>query len=702
MRYHTFTHAVQGSYRVALLSKTTAFNKGELDRNYVQVLTQQGIPVDNVIAYTLSYDDNGKAPVKHIKAYLLESLLPALTSLSTEYLYVTDSAYFKILAGVPQAEPHQGYVLPCKLPGYTHFKVVLGLNYQQLVYNPELKAKLTTSLACLAQAIHGTYQSPGTGIIHKAIYPRTHQDIAETLEALLAYPELTCDIEAFSLRFNEAGIGTISFAIDEHNGVAFPVDYAENVTPPNVVEQRQEYGRYVLNPAVHALLKSFFERYQGKLTFHNADYDVKVMIYVLWMQSLLDTKGLLTGLEILTRSIDDTKIIAYLATNTTAGNVLGLKPLAQEFAGNWAKDDIKDIRLIPLQDLLQYNLVDSLSTWYVKKKYYPIMVQDQQEDIYLNLLLPSQQVILQTGLTGMPMNKAKILRLERKLKVIAGRHAAKVWDNPMVRLYEKDRTQAEWVKDYETRKTKAKNPDKILWKDRVTFPQWQFNPGSGPQLQGLLFEQMGLPVLDLTETKQPATGEDTLKKLLNHVTTPKDKELIESLIAISQVSTILSTFVPAFKKAIDKDASGVVWLHGDFIIGGTVSGRLSSARPNLQNIPAKSIFAKLVKECFMGPKGWLFCGADFNSLEDMISALTTKDPNKIRVYTDGYDGHCLRAYYYFKDRMPDIEEAPENACCYKAKVGSTDVYFHAEEQVEYMGVLYKGKDLYEVLTSSGV
>jgi DNA polymerase-1 len=47
-------------------------------------------------------------------------------------------------------------------------------------------------------------------------------------------------------------------------------------------------------------------------------------------------------------------------------------------------------------------------------------------------------------------------------------------------------------------------------------------------------------------------------------------------------------------------------------------------------------------------------GADFSSLEDKISALTTKDPNKIKVYADGYDGHCLRAFAYFGKQMPDI------------------------------------------------
>lgn len=53
----------------------------------------------------------------------------------------------------------------------------------------------------------------------------------------------------------------------------------------------------------------------------------------------------------------------------------------------------------------------------------------------------------------------------------------------------------------------------------------------------------------------------------------------------------------------------------------------------------------------MAPKGWLFAGADFNSLEDMISALTTKDTNKLKVYLDGFDGHSLRAAFYFKAEL---------------------------------------------------
>jgi DNA polymerase-1 len=130
---------------------------------------------------------------------------------------------------------------------------------------------------------------------------------------------------------------------------------------------------------------------------------------------------------------------------------------------------------------------------------------------------------------------------------------------------------------------------------------------------------------------------------------------LEGLIGYGKATKVLSTFIPAFEAAISKDDSDIVWLHGSFNLGGTVSGRLSSSDPNMQNIPAGSVYGKLIKECFVSPPSWLFAGADFNSLEDYISALTTKDPNKLAVYEQGFDGHCLRAAYYFRDECLDID-----------------------------------------------
>ena len=266
------------TYPVALLLKSSAFNKQEIQNNYLYYLGSRGVSQDRVVALTLEYNDQGKAPVKFIKEYL-EHLMPALDSLQSNLLYVADSNYFKVLTGQSKAEPHHGYVLPCKLNGYEHMNVVLGINYQALIYNPELKSKLENSLDALSGWLDGTYQPPGTGIIHSAEYPVGHVAIKEALQKLHQYPSLTCDIEAFSLRFNEAGIGTIAFAWDEHNGVSFAVDYKPYPEPIDGM-----YGEYINNVEVKRLLKKFFTEYKGSITWHNGSFDIKIIIYELWMK----------------------------------------------------------------------------------------------------------------------------------------------------------------------------------------------------------------------------------------------------------------------------------------------------------------------------------------------------------------------------------------------------------------------------------
>ena len=642
MRHHIFSES--NSYGVAVLTKGTAFNKQELVTNYITPLQQLGVKTEDVIAFTLDYDSAGKASVKHIKEYL-DKLLPALNSLQTKHLYVADSNYFKVLSGQTKAEPHYGYVLPCKIKNYEHMNVVLGLNHQALIFNPELKTKLDMSLKTLADSTQSQYQELGHGIIHSAHYPEGVTAIAAALQNFHQYPSLTCDIEAFSLRFNEAGIGTVAFAWDMHNGVAFACDYASTEDDPHFPGFKN--APWEDHPKqVRALLRDFFETYEGELIFHHAPYDVKAMIYSLWMKDSLDTAGLLQGLEIMCRRMHDTKIIAYLATNSTAGNVLGLKALAHEYAGNWAKSDIKDIRKIPLKDLLEYNLVDALCTHYVKDKYWPVMVQDKQLNLYNNLMMPSQKLIIQMELTGMPMDPDKVCttkwELEAKQKnlldTIQGSNLIKVM-NLLVQN-----------KSMVTANAKLKVKQHSIEK----FADEVFNPNSGPQMQVLLYEQMGLPVLDLTDTKQPSTGADTIEKLIHHTQVPEYKKLLQAVIDYGKVSKILSTFIPAFERGVLK-SDGMRYLHGSFNLGGTVSGRLSSSDPNMTNLPAGSTYGKMIKECFQPPAGWLMVGADFSSLEDMISALTTKDKNKLAVYERNFDGHCLRAAYYFRDQCPEID-----------------------------------------------
>lgn len=636
MRHLIFEEAA--SYPVALLIKGSSFNKSALVTNYTFPLTERGIAPNQVIGFTLEYNEAGKAPVSFIKAYL-DKLLPALDSLGIKMLYVADGAYFKTLTKMAKSEPHHGYVLPCAIKGFEHMNVVLGINHQALIYNPDLQKKLDMSLDTLASSMKGSYTPLGQGIIHYSEYPNTLETIKAALDSLHQHPELVCDIEAFSLAFNEAGIATIGFAWNQHEGIAFACDYAEASPDSKACGQ---YGDNIPNAAIQALIRGFLESYQGSITYHNASFDVRTLVYTLWMQDLLDNQGLLHGLEVLTRLFHDTKIIAYLATNSTAGNELSLKSLAHEFAGNWAQGDIKDVRKIPLKELLQYNLVDCLSTWYTRNKYYPIMVQDRQEELYYDLMLPSLKVIIQMELTGMPMDQTNVSVAKTELERLQASYLSVLNDNPTIKML--DMLVQKSVMDAANAKLKTKQHP------IEKFADLKFNPNSGPQLQRLLYELMGLPVLDLTDTKQPATGAATLRKLKNHTQNQDYRDIIEALIGLSKVEKILSSFIPSFEKALLK-SDGLTYLHGGYNLGGTVSGRLSSSKPNMQQLPSGSTFGKLIKKCVIAPPGWLFAGADYNSLEDYISALTTKDPNKLLVYEKGFDGHALRAAAYFKDAL---------------------------------------------------
>lgn len=149
-------------------------------------------------------------------------------------------------------------------------------------------------------------------------------------------------------------------------------------------------------------------------------------------------------------------------------------------------------------------------------------------------------------------------------------------------------------------------------------------------------------------------------KIKNRDDAIKVARVLKYLIEINEVSKLLTAFIPAFLcKTVPK--MGKWFLHGNFHLGGTKSGRLSSSKINLQQLPSTgSKYAKAIKGCFQAPDGWVIVGADFTSLEDKISALTTKDPNKLKVYTDGYDGHCMRAFAYFGKQMPDIVDTVES------------------------------------------
>lgn len=627
-----------------------------------------------------------KTPAAEIKEYL-DDLLPHLLDAGIQLLVVTQPDYFKVLTKLTKTDAAIGDVVDTVVPG---LKATYCPNYGRIFHDPDkTKDKIKLAMETVMRWSRGDSTSLGSSIIKTRHHPKTTQEILDWLDKLyLMDCDLTCDIEAFDLKHYDAGIGTITFCWNEHEGISFEVDNCQTKEK---------------NLQVRAALKRFFEVFRNRMIYHNICYDAYVLIYQLFMDHILDQEGLLYGLEVMLRNWECTQIITYLATNSCAGNELGLKAQAQEFAGNYAVEDIDDITQVPLDKLLEYNLVDGLSTWFVYKKHMPTVIADDQMKIYMDLFKPAVVDIIQMQLTGMPINMGKVV----KLNDLLNRESQE-----LVRLMGKTRIVQGFMTILEDETIAAKNrklkTKQVTRADLGTTKDLtvEFNPNSGPQLQRLLYDEdfLGLPVLDLTDSGQPSTGAETLEKLIAQKPGAEIEGFLNLLIEYKASAIIISTFLPAMLKA-QQGIDGWHYLFGNFRLGGTLSGRLSSNKPNLQNIPSsassphKSRLAKLIKECFEAPPGWLFVGLDFDSLEDKISAVTTRDPEKIKVYTDGYDGHSIRALAYFPDQMPDIKVAPEGVTTFEAKVGENTLYFHAEEEVEYLGEILTGQQLYDRLTA---
>lgn len=642
MRYLYFTPQEEATYPVCLLVPSTALQPDSIKETY---FTNSAIQPEDVIVLTLHQSETKKkTPVAEIKKYLVEELMPAINNIGSQYIICTDAEYFKTLTKSAKVDANLGYVLPC---AFGSQMVVYAPSHRAVFYDPvKIKTKIATAIQSIADHVSGNYEHPGTDILKFEAYPKTLNDISAWLDKLLEMNvPLTIDIEAFDLKHTKSGIGTISFAWSKHEGIAFPVDY---VPIPNATSA--PYGRQERNEVIRLLLREFFIKLTKTATYHNISFDVYVLIYQLFMKDILDTDGLLYGIDVLLRDWDDTKLITYLATNSCAGNKLGLKDQAQEFAGNYAMDDIVDITKIPLPTLLKYNLVDACSTWYTKEKHYNTMVADDQLEIYEEIFKPAIVDIIQMQLTGMPINMKRTIEVKHLLQIDCDAALKDIANSATVQRYTY-RLNEKWVE--------KRNSELKVKRVTMADAKEEFNPNSGPQLQDLLFSFLGLPVISLTDSKQPSTDADTIKALLNHTNDPDILTFLKGLRNYKAVDKILNSFIPAMEKA-SLGSDGWHYLFGNFNLGGTLSGRLSSSNPNLQNLPASSKYAKLIKSCFQAPPGWIFGGLDFASLEDRISALTTKDPNKLKVYTDGYDGHSLRAYAYFGDLMPDIIDTVES------------------------------------------
>lgn len=162
----------------------------------------------------------------------------------------------------------------------------------------------------------------------------------------------------------------------------------------------------------------------------------------------------------------------------------------------------------------------------------------------------------------------------------------------------------------------------------------EFNLGSPKQLQKILFEDMGLPVVRKTPKGQPSTAEDVLQELAD------EYELPSLILKHRSFSKLKSTYTDKLPQQIDSRSGRV---HTSYHQAVAATGRLSSSDPNLQNIPVRTEEGRRIRQAFVASPGYRIVAADYSQIELRIMAHLSDDPGLLTAFQKGEDIHRATA-----------------------------------------------------------
>ncbi|MEM9058233.1 MAG: DNA polymerase I, partial [Pseudomonadota bacterium] len=157
-----------------------------------------------------------------------------------------------------------------------------------------------------------------------------------------------------------------------------------------------------------------------------------------------------------------------------------------------------------------------------------------------------------------------------------------------------------------------------------------FNLGSPKQLQEILFQRLGLPVLRKTPKGQPSTAEDVLQELANDYPLPK------IILEYRSLTKLKSTYTDKLPQQINARTGRV---HTSYHQAVAATGRLSSTNPNLQNIPIRTPEGRRIRQAFVPPDGHVLLAADYSQIELRIMAHLSGDEGLLSAFAADRDIH---------------------------------------------------------------
>ncbi|HQQ39718.1 MAG TPA: DNA polymerase, partial [Bacilli bacterium] len=420
-------------------------------------------------------------------------------------------------------------------------------------------------------------------------------DIIKYLDTLKTEPIVAFDVETTGLDPFSPDTKLLSIAFATENiGISFPIDLKYKGMP------------LVNKSRILSQLNNLFQSKDTIFVGHNLKFDIK----------MLKSLG---GINF-TSNFMDTMIGGYILDETAVSNRLeAWLPIigVENHKGfDFENEEYKRGSFESMDDivnLLTYNAKDSLATLYLNN-YLLDNIPEEQLDTMITLIKLTRALV-DIELNGIRVDVAKLQGIQQQLE--------------------------SELEEIHTRL--LINPDVIGAAKKLGVEPKDINFNSSKQI-GVIFEVGGYPIIETTPTGAIATGTQVLQTLITKYDIPFVKDLAE----YRKKAKILEGFIKPYLTGNIIKSDGRI--HSTFHITGTVTGRLSSSDPNLQQIPR----GNTVKQLFIPEEGHYLVNLDYSQAELRVMAMLAEDPKLLSAYRQDIDVHKLTAALVYNIPMEEV------------------------------------------------
>ncbi len=253
---------------------------------------------------------------------------------------------------------------------------------------------------------------------------------------------------------------------------------------------------------------------------------------------------------------------------------------------------------VTIDNAINYAAEDSLLTFRLFQNLYPRLIKEKANFVYQNIDLPLVEVLSSIEANGIEVNKKFLTSLSNEFE----------------------------------------NESKKLEKNIYKLSKEEFNIGSPKQLGEILFVNLKIPGGKKTKSGTYSTDSSTLNNLALD-----GFEIAQLVLDWRELTKLKSTYTDAlFRLTDDKNR-----VHTSFGLANTLTGRLSSTDPNLQNIPIRTENGKKIRTAFVSGKGKKLVSFDYSQIELRLAAEISSDKNFIKAFKNNEDIHASTAKEIF-------------------------------------------------------